>query len=105
MPVIISTGMTVDLGDVLREFIESLIESGDYRTQSEAIHEPLRLLCEKQAESHLQPLRDLLAEALSSGEPVACEKDAFLKKLKLARRGPVINVKLTPEASQDLEYI
>ena len=26
--------MTVDLGDELREFIESLIESGDYRTQS-----------------------------------------------------------------------
>ncbi|PAX78111.1 type II toxin-antitoxin system ParD family antitoxin, partial [Citrobacter sp. TSA-1] len=24
--------MTVDLGDELREFIESLIESGDYRT-------------------------------------------------------------------------
>lgn len=29
--------MTVDLGDELREFIESLIESGDYRTQSEVI--------------------------------------------------------------------
>ncbi len=36
--------MTVDLGDELREFIESLIESGDYRTQSEVIRESLRLL-------------------------------------------------------------
>lgn len=38
--------MTVDLGDELREFIESLIESGDYRTQSEVIRESLRLLRE-----------------------------------------------------------
>ncbi|ECN9266971.1 type II toxin-antitoxin system ParD family antitoxin [Salmonella enterica subsp. enterica serovar Typhimurium] len=74
--------MTVDLGDELREFIESLIESGDYRTQSEVIRESLRLLREKQAESRLQDLRDLLAEGLSSGEPVAWEKDALLKKVK-----------------------
>ncbi len=60
--------MTVDLGDELREFIESLIESGDYRTQSEVIRESLRLLREKQAESRLQALRDMLAEGLSSGE-------------------------------------
>ncbi|WP_241462771.1 type II toxin-antitoxin system ParD family antitoxin, partial [Salmonella enterica] len=45
--------LTVDLGDELREFIESLIESGDYRTQSEVIRESLRLLREKQAESRL----------------------------------------------------
>ncbi|HAD4520408.1 TPA_asm: type II toxin-antitoxin system ParD family antitoxin, partial [Salmonella enterica subsp. enterica serovar Typhi str. CT18] len=56
--------MTVDLGDELREFIESLIESGDYRTQSEVIRESLRLLREKQAESRLQALRELLAEGL-----------------------------------------
>ncbi len=52
--------MTVDLGDELREFIESLIESGDYRTQSEVIRQSLRLLREKQAESRLQALRDML---------------------------------------------
>ncbi len=70
--------MTVDLGDELREFIESLIESGDYRTQSEVIRESLRLLREKQAESRLQALRDMLAEGLSSGEAQPWEKDAFL---------------------------
>ena len=74
--------MTVALGDELWEYIESLIESDDYRTQSEVIRESLRLLREKQAESRLQALRDLLAEGLSSGEPVAWEKDAFLKKVK-----------------------
>ncbi|HBC3298084.1 TPA: type II toxin-antitoxin system ParD family antitoxin, partial [Escherichia coli] len=36
--------MTVALGDELWEYIESLIESGDYRTQSEVIRESLRLL-------------------------------------------------------------
>lgn len=41
--------MTVDLGDELREFIESTIESGNYRTQSEVIRESLRPLREKQA--------------------------------------------------------
>ncbi|ASG90669.1 type II toxin-antitoxin system ParD family antitoxin [Salmonella enterica] len=74
--------MTVAPGDELRDFIES----GDYRTQSEVIRESLRLLREKQAESRLQALRDLLAEGLSSGEPVAWEKDAFLKKVKAGTR-------------------
>ena len=77
--------MTVDLGDE-REFIESLIESGDYRTQSEVIRESLRLLREKQAESRLQALRDMLAEGLSSGEAQPWEKDAFLRKVKAGIR-------------------
>lgn len=78
--------MTVDLGDELREFIESLIESGDYRTQSEVIRESLRLLREKQAESRLQALRDMLAEGLSSGGAQPWEKDAFLRKVKAGIR-------------------
>ena len=76
--------VTVDLGDQLREFIEYLIESDDYRKQSEVIRESLRLLREKMAESRLQALRDLLAEGLSSGNLVEWEKDAFLKKVKAA---------------------
>jgi len=78
--------MTVDLGDERREFIESLIESVNYRTQSEVIRESLRLLREKQAESRLQALRDLLAEGLSSGESQEWEKDAFLLKVKSGMR-------------------
>ncbi|MFV2449305.1 type II toxin-antitoxin system ParD family antitoxin, partial [Escherichia coli] len=72
--------------DELREFIESLIESGDYRTQSEVIRESLLLLREKQAESRLQALRDRLAEGLSSGEAKPWEKDAFLLKVKAGIR-------------------
>lgn len=78
--------MTVDLGDELRDFIESLIESGNNRTRSEVTRESLPLQREKQAESRLQALRDLLAEGPSSGEPVAWEKGAFLKKVKAGTR-------------------
>lgn len=74
--------MTVDLGDELREFVESLITSGDYRTQSEVIRDSLRLLREKQAESRLNALKALLAEGLESGKPQRWEQDAFLKNIK-----------------------
>ena len=42
--------MTVDVGDELREFIDSLVKAGDYRTQSEVMRDALRLLREKQAD-------------------------------------------------------
>lgn len=74
--------LTVDVGDELREFIESLVKSGDYRTQSEVMRDALRLLREKQAESRLQKLRDLLAEGISSGDAVTWDKDAFLKNVR-----------------------
>ncbi|RJT45156.1 type II toxin-antitoxin system ParD family antitoxin [Rahnella woolbedingensis] len=74
--------MTVDLGDELREFIDSLVKSGDYRTQSEVLRDALRLLREKQAESHLQTLRELLAEGVSSGTPQEWDRDSFLQRVK-----------------------
>lgn len=74
--------MTVDVGDELREFIDSLVKAGDYRTQSEVMRDALRLLREKQAESRLQELRDLLAEGISSGEPKPWNKDAFLNNVR-----------------------
>lgn len=79
--------MTVDVGDELREFIDSLVKAGDYRTQSEVMRDALRLLREKQAESRLQELRDLLAEGISSGDAKPWNKDAFLKNV----RGRVAN--------------
>jgi len=74
--------MTVDVGDELRDFIDSLVTAGDYRTQSEVMRDALRLLREKQAESRLQGLRDLLAEGISSGDAKPWNKDAFLKHVK-----------------------
>lgn len=74
--------MTVDIGEELRDFIDSLVSSGDYRTQSEVLRDALRLLREKQAESHLQSLRDLLAEGVSSGTPETWDKHVFLQRIK-----------------------
>ncbi|UVZ93289.1 type II toxin-antitoxin system ParD family antitoxin [Enterobacter hormaechei] len=74
--------MTVDVGDELREFIDSLVNAGDYRTQSEVMRDALRLLREKQAESRLEELRDMLAEGISSGEAKPWDKDAFLNSVR-----------------------
>ncbi|WP_435928017.1 type II toxin-antitoxin system ParD family antitoxin [Dryocola sp. BD613] len=74
--------MTVDPGDELREFIDSLVSSGDYRTQSEVLRDALRLLREKQATSKLQQLRNLIAEGVDSGVAQTWEKDAFLQRMK-----------------------
>ena len=74
--------MTVDLGDELREFVESLIATGDYRTQSEVVRDSLRLLREQQAQSRLNQLRALLAEGLYSCEAKKWEQDAFLRNIK-----------------------
>ncbi|HHL2713223.1 TPA: type II toxin-antitoxin system ParD family antitoxin [Yersinia enterocolitica] len=74
--------MTVDVGEELRDFIDSLVSAGDYRTQSEVLRDALRLLREKQAESQLQSLRDLLAEGVGSGTPETWSKDVFLQRIK-----------------------
>ncbi|KKY78949.1 CopG family transcriptional regulator [Enterobacter cloacae] len=74
--------MTVDVGDELRDFIDALVRAGDYRTQSEVMRDALRLLREKQAESRLQELRDLLAEGISSGDAKPWNKDAFLNNVR-----------------------
>ncbi|MBJ7223725.1 MULTISPECIES: type II toxin-antitoxin system ParD family antitoxin [unclassified Brenneria] len=74
--------MTIDLGDELRHYVETLVESGDYRTQSEVIREALRMLREKQAESDLQKLRNLIADGLNSGEPQEWNRDEFLQKIR-----------------------
>lgn len=73
---------TVAVGDGLREFIDSLIVAGDYRTQSEGMIDALRLLRVKQAESRLQEVRDLLSEGSSSDEAKPWNKDAFLKNVR-----------------------
>nr|UKE84908.1 type II toxin-antitoxin system ParD family antitoxin [Pectobacterium sp. PL152] len=81
------------------------MESGDYRTQSEVIREALRMLREKQAESDLKTLRQLIAEGINSGEPQEWNKDEFLQKSETGREQPPDKIKLTPLAQQDLEAI
>ena len=74
--------MTVDLGSELRDYVESLVNSGDYRSNSEVLRESLRLLREKQASSKLELLRRFIDEGEKSGEPVDWNADDFLTSMK-----------------------
>lgn len=74
--------MTVDLGSELRDYVESLVNAGDYRSNSEVLRESLRLLREKQASSKLALLRRLIDEGEKSGEPVDWNADDFLTSMK-----------------------
>ncbi|PHM67971.1 type II toxin-antitoxin system ParD family antitoxin [Xenorhabdus sp. KJ12.1] len=74
--------MTVDTGEELRGFVERLVESGTYKTNSEVVREGLRLLQEKQAESKLEVLRQLIDEGDSSGEAVTWDLNNFLTSVR-----------------------
>lgn len=74
--------MTVDTGEELRSFVESLVETGNYKTNSEVVRDGLRLLQEKQAESKLETLRKLIDEGENSGEPVDWDVNDFLNRMK-----------------------
>lgn len=74
--------MTVDLGNELRHYVESLVEAGDYRSNSEVLRDSLRLLRERQAKSKLEQLRHLLDEGEASGEPMAWNAPEFLQRMK-----------------------
>lgn len=74
--------MTVDLGNELRHYVESLVDSGDYRSNSEVLRESLRLLREKQAKSKLEQLRHLIDEGEASGDPLTWDANEFLARMK-----------------------
>jgi len=74
--------MTVDTGEELRNFVESLVKSGNYRTNSEVVRDSLRLLQEKQAASKLETLRILIDEGENSGEAASWDVNAFLSRMK-----------------------
>ena len=74
--------MTVDLGNELRNYVESLVDSGDYRSNSEVLRESLRLLREKQAESKLEQLRHLIDVGETSGDPLIWDAKEFLERMK-----------------------
>lgn len=77
-----SRTMTIDTGDELRDFVESLVEAGLYKTKSEVVREGLRMLQEKQAASRLEALRQLIDEGEQSGDPIPWDMDNFLNKMK-----------------------
>ena len=74
--------MTVELGSELRDYVQFLVDSGDYRSNSEVLRESLRLLREKQAESKLEQLRHLIDEGERSGDPLMWDAHEFLARMK-----------------------
>lgn len=76
--------MTVDLGSELRDYVQFLVDSGDYRSNSEVLRESLRLLREKQAASKLEQLRHLIDEGEGSGDPLMWNAEEFLERMKKA---------------------
>lgn len=74
--------MTVDLGQELRRYVESLVHSGDYRSNSEVLRESIRLLREKQAGSKLEQLRRMIDEGEASGSPLEWNAQEFLERMK-----------------------
>lgn len=76
--------MTVDLGSELRDYVQFLVDSGDYRSNSEVLRESLRLLREKKAASKLEQLRHLIDEGEGSGDPLTWNVHEFLGRMKKA---------------------
>jgi antitoxin ParD1/3/4 len=74
--------MTIDVGSELRYYVESLVKSGDYKSNSEVLRDSLRLLREKQASSKIEQLRSLIDEGESSGDPLSWNLDDFFVEMK-----------------------
>ena len=77
-----SRTITVDTGNELLGFIDNLVESGNYKTKSEVVREGLRLLKEKQANSKLEALRQLIDDGENSGDLLEWNVDSFLDRMK-----------------------
>lgn len=93
------------LGDELHEFIESLIELGDYCTQSDVILESLRLPRKIQAELRIQANEIYWQKTWAAASLWRGKMTYLWKKLKQVRGLPLKTVKLTPKVSQELEDI
>lgn len=74
--------MTIDTGENLRCFVESLVESDCYKSNSEVVREALRLLQEKRAASKLETLKKLIDDGENSGDPLEWDVDLFLTRMK-----------------------
>lgn len=76
-----SRTITVDTGNELLGFIDMLVESGNYKTKSEVVREGLRLLKEKQANSKLETLRQLIDDGENSGDLLEWDVESFLDRM------------------------
>ncbi len=66
----------------LGNFIEGLVETGNFQNQSEVVRAALRLLQEQNAKSKLQQLQKLIDEAENSPTIENWNKEEFLARMK-----------------------
>ena len=77
--------MTIDTGKELKEFVESCVSSGMYKSNSEVIREGLRMLKDKQEKMQLmklRKLRELIKEGEQSGDSTIWDHTKFLEEMK-----------------------
>jgi len=74
--------MTVDLGNELQEYVNSLIKSGDYLTPSEVLRESVRALREREAGPKLAALRRMIEDGDNSGETIKWDREFILNRLR-----------------------
>jgi antitoxin ParD1/3/4 len=78
------TSLNVSLPKVLKDYVESRVNDGGYSTPSEYVRELIR---EDQKRRAVEMLEALLAEGLSSGEPVKADRKYWAeKRRKLSER-------------------
>jgi antitoxin ParD1/3/4 len=78
------TSLNVSLPKVLKDYVESRVNDGGYSTPSEYVRELIR---EDQKRRAVEMLEALLAEGLSSGEPVKANRKYWAeKRRKLSER-------------------
>ncbi|HBN99481.1 MAG TPA: type II toxin-antitoxin system ParD family antitoxin [Alteromonas macleodii] len=65
----------------MSEFIEAMVNSGNYNNQSEVIRAALRLLQEQDASSKLNALRLLIEEGEQSEDDINFSMDSLKKRL------------------------
>lgn len=84
--------MNVNLGETLDRFVEELVESGNYQSQSEVVREGLRMLKDREdfKKMRLEELRrevKIGLDQLDRGEGIPAEEVfAELKKMSDKRR-------------------
>jgi len=78
------TSLNVSLPKVLKDYVESRVNDGGYSTPSEYVRELIR---EDQKRRAVEMLEALLAEGLSSGEPLKADRKYWAeKRRKLSER-------------------
>jgi antitoxin ParD1/3/4 len=65
----------------MSEFIETMVQTGDYNNQSEVIRAALRLLQEQNAASKLKQLRNLIDEGDNSEDDASFSMDKLKRQL------------------------